>query len=386
MNVSRPAWSNQTKLIVILVLLVILAFLLRKFGNMVTPLVLAGILAYVLSPVVNLLERRLHIKRILAILITYLVMFLIIGAVLSIVMPLLFREGGEIGWDFTKQLAQANALFGGKFVIGGITLDGQELLKQLNGSMQSMLQPVFGGTLTLVRDIVSSLAWVVFIVVISIYLVKDTGPLRDWLEGIVPPAYREDFVELRTEISTIWSSFFRGQIVLALIVAVLITTVYFAVGLRSALLMGAIAGLLEFMPSLGHGIWLCIALPLAFFGGSTWLPISNLAFTFVVLGMHIVFEQFDANYLIPRIIGRSVRLPPLVVILGIIAGASLAGVLGVMLAAPTIASLRVVGRYIYGEITNGEPFAKNVAFPLPAPDPFWWRRSGDKPPRPTEPE
>jgi predicted PurR-regulated permease PerM len=66
----------------------------------------------------------------------------------------------------------------------------------------------------------------------------------------------------------------------------------------------------------------------------------------IVLGLHVVFQQVDLNYLIPRIIGRRVHLHPMVVILGIVAGALLAGVLGVLLAAPTIASARLLGRYL----------------------------------------
>jgi predicted PurR-regulated permease PerM len=384
MSSSRPAWSNQTKLIVILVLLAMMAFLLQKFGRMAVPLILAVILAYVLTPAVNFLEGRLHVRRIFAILITYLLMFLVIGAVLMLLVPMLVRQGTDIGVDITAMLTQATALMGDKFTVGGVTIDGQMLLDQFSGSIQTFLQPIFGSTITIVKDILSSLAWVVFIIVISLYLIKDTAALKSWVEGLVPVAYRSDYNVLRTEIGTIWGSFFRGQIMLGLVVAALITTVYFTIGLRSAVLMGALAGLLEFMPSIGHGIWLCIALPLAFFGGSTWLPLSNWAFTLLVLGIHIVFEQFDTNYLIPRIIGRSVRLPPLVVILGILAGATLAGVLGVMLAAPTIASLRVLGRYIYAEIVNAEPFPNEMVEPLPPPDPKWWRRSGDKLNRPTE--
>ena len=65
----------------------------------------------------------------------------------------------------------------------------------------------------------------------------------------------------------------------------------------------------------------------------------------LVMVLHPIFSQFDLNFLIPHIIGRSVRLPPMVVILGIVAGASIAGVLGIILAAPSIASLHVLGRY-----------------------------------------
>jgi predicted PurR-regulated permease PerM len=106
---------------------------------------------------------------------------------------------------------------------------------------------------------------------------------------------------------------------------------------------------------------------IALFLGSTWLRI-NWAFMIIVIGLHIIFEQFELNYLIPRISGRSVHLPPLVVILGIVAGALIAGVLGIFLAAPTIASARVFGRYIFANLFDMEPFPINPAPLLPPPN------------------
>jgi predicted PurR-regulated permease PerM len=94
----------------------------------------------------------------------------------------------------------------------------------------------------------------------------------------------------------------------------------------------------------------------------------------IVIGLHLVYQQFDLNYLIPRIIGRSVHLPPLVVILGIVTGAVLAGVLGILLAAPTIASARVLGRYVYANLFDMDPFSRPAAPPLQPPNPRWWRK------------
>ena len=139
--------------------------------------------------------------------------------------------------------------------------------------------------------------------------------------------------------------------------------------------MAVIAGLLEFLPSIGHGIWLVTASLLALFLGSTWMPIPNWAFALLIIGLHIFFQQFDLNYLIPRIIGSRVHLHPLVVILGIVTGALLAGVLGILLAAPTIASARVLGRYIYSNLVDKDPFPTEVAAPLPPPNPRWWKKT-----------
>jgi predicted PurR-regulated permease PerM len=158
-------------------------------------------------------------------------------------------------------------------------------------------------------------------------------------------------------------------------VTVIISSIGLLIGMPFALLMGLIAGLLEFMPSIGHAIWLVLASSMALFLGSTWMPIPNWAFLLVVLTCHIIFTQFDLNYLIPRLIGRSVKLPPVAVILGIVAGAALAGVMGVVLAAPTIASMRVLGRYLYARLADQDPFPEQHAYKtLPPPEARIWKK------------
>ena len=141
----------------------------------------------------------------------------------------------------------------------------------------------------------------IFILVISFYLIKDTDSLLQWIESLVPTTYRDDFIQLRSEINLIWEAFFRGQLMLAFIVATIFTLAGFIIGLPFALTMGVLAGLLEFLPSLGHGIWLIIASLLSLFIGSTWLPLPNWAFALLVIGLHLFYQQFDLNYLIPRV-------------------------------------------------------------------------------------
>ena len=231
------------------------------------------------------------------------------------------------------------------------------------------------------------MVWAVFIVAISIYLVKDSNEIIKWFEERIPPTYRRDFSLLRDDIYTIWSAFFRGQLLLSLIVMVIMSIMAFSLGLRYALLLGILAGLLEFLPGVGHSISLILAALVALIGGSSWIPIPTWMLALIVVGFHIIFQQFDWNYLIPRIIGRSVHLSPMVVILGVVAGASLSGLLGVVLAAPTIATGRVLGRYVYAQLFNLDPFP-NVATttPLPAPDLRWWHHRTKKPPIPDEQE
>jgi predicted PurR-regulated permease PerM len=372
MNESRARWSARTKMVVGLLLLAFAIYLLYRFSIILAPLILAGIVAYVLSPMVAFFQGRLHIPRVLAILIAYLLLILILISLPLLVVPPLADQFLALNSDIQRFLLAIETLLGHQYIFAGQVIDLEVLFKQVVGSLQGFAEPVFGQTLNFVLDVITSLIWVIFIFVVSFYLIKDSAQARQWLEGLVPPGYYADYVKLRDEIGRIWGAFFRGQVILALVVATIFTVIGFILGLPFALAMGVFAGLMEFLPSLGHGIWLATAALLALFAGSTTLPVPNWVFMLLIIGLHLVFEQFDLNYLIPRIIGRSVHLPPIVVILGIVGGAAIAGVLGILLAAPTIASARVLGRYIYANLFDMDPFPSSILQALPPPNPHWW--------------
>jgi predicted PurR-regulated permease PerM len=371
---DRPHWSNQIKLVVSLLLLAFFVYLLTRFSLAIPPLIIAAILAYILTPIVNFLQRKLRTPRPLAILLCFLLVLILLVTLPAGLIPLLGTQFSSLNLDIQRLIQNLPSFVGHRYTFAGITIDTDALLKQFSDSLQGFLEPVIGQTLTVVVELLASLVQLVLIFVVTFYLIKDGDKLSKWIEEHVPPPYLADYLHLRDNINTIWSSFFRGQLLLGLVVATIITSASFLLGLPFALAFGVLAGLLEFLPSVGHGIWLTLASIIALFLGSTWLPIPNWAFMLIVIGLHIIFEQFDLNYLIPRIIGRSVHLPPLVVILGIVAGALIAGVLGIFLAAPTIASARVFGRYIFANLFDMEPFPINPAPLLPPPNPRWWKR------------
>jgi len=373
----RPAWSTSTKVIVILAILALFGFLFFRFSIALPPLIIAIILAYVLSPISNFFQKKLKLPRGLGILLAYLLLLLLIAGILMIIIPLLIRQAGGFNLNIIYWLERARSLFNDKITIAGVVIDGPILLGQIVTQLEGLLRPAFGTTLGVLASLLESIVWIVFIVIISIYLIKDSSKIITWFQSLVPPPYRSDFNRLVDYLNTIWSAFFRGQLLLAFIVTLIITAEGLIIGLPFALLMGLLAGLMEFLPSIGHGIWLVTASLLALLMGSTHLPVPNLVFLLLVFGLHIVFTQFDLNYLIPRVIGRSVQLPPMVVILGIVAGAAIAGVLGVVLAAPSIASLRVILGYLYARLLDQEPFAEEAAVPrLPPPKLQWWKKGG----------
>lgn len=375
MNDTRPRWPFQVKLMVSLLLLTLFVYLLSRFHQIIPPLILAGVLAFILSPVVNFFQSKLHLARVLSILLTYLLLLAVSLLIPVVITPILGPQIKGLNLDLQQASQVIQAFFSKKYIFAGQVIDMSVLLNQLSTGLRGLIEPFVGQTLSLVVEVVSSIVWVIFIFVISFYLVKDNARLKNWIENLIPPAYQSDFRIIREEIYQIWSAFFRGQLLLGFVVACIFTVIGFILGLPFALGMGVFAGLLEFLPSIGHTIWLVSASILSLTFGSTWLPLQHWAFTLIIIGLHLFFEQFDINYLIPRIIGRRVQLSPLVVILGIVTGAVLAGVLGIFLASPTIASARVLGRYVYANLLDIDPFPVTVTQPIQPPEPYWWKRS-----------
>ena len=372
-NITGRPWSIQTKTFVISILLVLSGYLLYQFWSIVAPLVIAVILAYILTPAVNWLQSKIRIPRSLAILLMYIVIFVLIYAILSNGIPMLITQMSNLDLGLNETVQRASEWFGKEYEFAGFVIDGQELLNRMMDSLQGFFEPVIGQTLDIVAVIFESIIWIVFIVIISFYMIKDSDKIMDWFRHLIPEDYQQDYEYLLKEVNQIWSSFFRGQMILVLLVMAIISVMGLILGLRFALVLGIIAGFLEFFPSIGHMVWTVLASVVALIGGSTWINIPNWAFMLLVIVVYMIYTQFDLNYLIPKIIGRSVNLPPMVVILGIVLGASLAGVLGVVLAAPMIATVRVLGRYVYAHLVEIEPFSeRSAAQPLPEPQLQWW--------------
>lgn len=370
---TRPRWSSTTKLIVSGFLLALTLYLIYRFSVVIAPMVLAGILAFLLNPIVTFLETRLRMARGLATGIVYIVLIGLLSILPIILVPELVDQIARLTSNLESIILNIEGFLGQEVVIGNYTINVSQIIETSVETLRGMIDPIFGQTLGFAVDLITSLVWIVFIMVISFYLVKDSRRLGDRLRQLPSPAYREDVAYLLNEINEIWAAFFRGQLTLAVVVAIIFTIVGLIIGLPAVLAMAVFAGLLEFLPSVGHAIWLALASLLMFFQGSTWLPVHPIVATLILIGLHVVFQQIDLNYLIPRIVGRRVHLNPMVVILGIVAGAALAGVLGILLAAPTIATARVLGSYIFANLFDRDPIPASEASP-----PAKGKTKGDK--------
>jgi predicted PurR-regulated permease PerM len=350
------SWSESTKWLVIISGLLALVWIIARFNQILSPLVIALILAYVLNPPAKFLTTRTRLSRTWAVVSIYLTLIVILSLVLVAFVPSLIQQVTSIDVTFQNIAEKVSSFFEQPLSILGFPIDLMDVYQEVSGTLQSIVSPLASRTVSFLIGLASGFAWLIFVLIVSFYLLKDLGKLGRSVYGLVPADYRDEVRRLGEEVNIIWSAFFRSQLVLCAVVGTVVGVTTRVVGVRNALILGLIAGVLEIIPNIGPTIAAIPAVLIAYFQGSTYLPLSNGWFALLVIGLYVVIQQLENNILVPRIIGRSLNLHPLVVIIGAIAGASLAGILGIFLAAPILASLRIVGNYVYRKLLDLEPF------------------------------
>jgi predicted PurR-regulated permease PerM len=373
---GSPRWTTRTKSLVAAAAIVLVAALLIRFRNLVSPLILAFILAYLLNPVVVWIMRRSRMPRRVVVGIIYLILVLLLLSILGGVGFLIQQQmTGLISGmqDLIRNIPQflreasARPIMIGPYTVDLSTIDLTALEQPLVGSAQQMVSTLAGSVTGAASSALQFLGWVVFILAVSYYLLHDMYAVEMSVMRIVPPPYRKDAERLISQLGPIWNSFLRGQAILALVMSLAVGLTMSALGLRYSLVIGITAGLVEFVPIIGplaNGI---AAVAIALFQPTNWLGLTPLAYAIVIAVVAIALQQLENNLLVPRIIGNSVGLHPVVVIVGALVGASLAGIAGLLLAAPILATLKGIGRYLYAKMFDLPPWPDAVEEAAPAP-------------------
>ena len=364
-------WSDSTKRLVLTGVVIALILTLYRFRAIIAPTVIAIILAYISNPLVKLIQARTRLSRAWAVSILYLALIVLLSLVPAIFVPILVQEVMEINVDIQEVADGISQFFARPIVLFNYSFDTRSVYEEISGTLQDTISTLVSHSLDVVLGVAEGFVWLVLILFISFYLLKDADKLSKWVSSLVPPGYRDEAHLLYREIDGIWGAFFRAQILQCLLVGVLVGASMTALGLRSALIIGLVGGIVEVIPRFGHTITAIVGILFAYFEGSYYLPISNFWFALIILVFFLIFNEIDTAYILPNLVGRRLRLPPMIVLMGVIAGASLGGVLGIFLAAPTLSTLRALGGYIYRKLLDIEPavVVKEPAKPPPPPTP-----------------
>lgn len=359
--------------LLILALVITGVVLLRQ---LIPAIVLAFLLAYLLHPVVTSLTRKWRISRSRAALFVYVVLLVIIFATttgLGFAISQGVIQLGNYLSDLSVELpSQILALSRQTFTIGPWQIDLARVnLEPFLTEVASALRPILSQTGSLIASIAKATASAVSLLFLALilgyYMLIDFGTLDDAFIGAMPLAYREDMRILVDEIAYVWHAFLRGQTILALIIGTAVSLLLTILGVQFSLVLGFIAGLMEFVPMFGPLLTAIVAVLVALFQPGNWLGISALGYAAVVLLVLLIVQQIENNILVPRIIGKSLKMHPLTVLISVLAGGLLAGVLGLLVAAPTAATLRLCIGYAYRKTVGLDAWPQSLLLKIQDP-------------------
>jgi len=367
-----PRWTTTTKLVVALTLVAVAAGLIIRFQSLLAPLLLAFILTYLLHPLVSALARGTRLSWGLS---TALIFLLLVAALLSLLtlggvglfgqieslirlvqaaldeLPALLIDLSNWNWEF------------GPFHLNLGSLDLANVTDQLLGLAQSLLGQTGSLISTVAGGALETFGWAAFVLLISYFVLAESGGLRDRILSFNVPGYAEDLGRLGRELGRIWDAFLRGQVLLFLLTFVIYTLVLSVLGVRYAIGIALLAGLARFLPYIGPAItWIVLAL-VTFFQAYKPFGLSPLAYTIIMVVIGLVIDQLFDNFISPRVMAQTLRVHPAAVLLAALIAANLLGVVGVLLAAPMLATLKLLFQYTQRKMFDQDPW------PDPEPEP-----------------
>ena len=376
---SSPRWGAMTKLVVSLTLLVIVAALLVHFQALIVPILLAFVLAYLFYPIATLIDRIPKISWRMAVSLLYIIIIIIIGSLVTL-----------SGYGLVPQIQSLITLIENSIVklptllndavtwvsqvspvpINVDTINLDALVQQL----LSYVQPVLGSTGQILGAAASSAAsffgWGAFVLIVSYFIMTESNGLRGNLLRIKVPGYTEDFDRLGGELQRIWNAFLRGQMIVFSLAFIFYFFVLSVLGVRYAIGLALLAGISKFLPYIGPAIvWVTLGL-VSYFQPFKLFGMNPLAYTILVFAIALVFDQLLDGFITPRIMASALRVHPAAVLVSALVFADLMGVLGIIIAAPMLATFILFGRYTFRKLLDQDPWPDQEVEP---PPPFPWQ-------------
>lgn len=318
--------------------------------TIVLPIILSGILYYLLNPLVDMMEKR-KIKRGWSILILYLLIAGILTVVVLAVIPVLRTQIMSLIDNFPtyseKVRQQFEELTGSQLysqLQEAVNINSQEWWGTITQKATEILNSTWskvGGFLGAFTEIVLSIITVPFVL---FYMLKDGKKLPQKILSFLPTQSRSGILHVLQDINHQISSFIRGQIIVSVCIGILLYIGYMIIGLDYALILAIIASFTSVVPYLGPAIAITPALIVAL--------VTSPVMLLKMVAVWTIVQLIEGKFISPQIMGKTLKIHPITIIFVILTAGNLFGVVGILLAVPGYAVLKVCVTHIFEWFKN----------------------------------
>ena len=351
----RRAGQLSWALVGVAALVGVVVVVLWTFRVVFPPLILAGAIVFLMNPVVTRLQRR-RVPRAAGAAVAYLSVVAAIGLAGVLLYPLVADQSRELREDWPEIKAKAERWIDERAEDSEGTF--YEFTREDLEDAFSADNLTFRQQLDRARDVGLQVFHVLLILVlapiIAFYLLVDLPRIRTVLVSLIPAGATEEVLHVSRRLNRAIGGFFRGQLLVAAIVGAMCSVGLLAIGLQFWFLVGMIAGLFNIIPLIGPWVGGVPGVVIALTTGS---PLQALG----VVGVMAVAQQIDNHFITPQVMQRVVQLHPAAVILALLAGGTLGGLFGLLMAVPATATLKIVCGHLWRVHVLNEPFEQAAA-------------------------
>ena len=304
------------------------------------PVILSGLLFYLLNPLVDLMEKY-KINRVLAISIIFVVIAILLIWGLAVAIPNLQHQVVTFAQNVPRYLEDADKVINDlvtKRLPDDFRPQLEQVLANFSSQATSWASDISSRAVNWLSALISATSQVIVALIIMpfmlFYLLRDGKGLRDHITQFLPTKFREPVGKILTDVNQQLSNYVRGQITVAVIVAIMFIIFFKIIGLRYAVTLGISAGVLNLVPYLGSFLAMIPALVLGLIAG----PVMLLK----VIIVFIVEQTIEGRFVSPLILGSQLNIHPITILFVLLTSGSMFGIWGVLLGIPIYASAKVV--------------------------------------------
>jgi predicted PurR-regulated permease PerM len=360
---------------------IILGALLARFQSLIAPVLMAFVLAYLLHPLVSFLERKLHFSWGLGVSLVYILIILILLSLLTWggvgligqIQNLIIAVQNYINGlpDFIASLSHKVVMLG-PFRFDFSTFDWSIIGQQILSYIEPALGKVGGLVGTLAGGAATTLGWTAFVVLVSFFFLLESGGLRHGILHFDIPGYTEDIKKIGRRLGRIWNAFLRGQVIIFFSKVISYTILLSILGVHYAIPLALIGGFAGFLPYVGAAINYIVIGLVTYFQGSNMYGLAPFTYTIIAIVVALLIDQVHDTLVSPRLMGQTLKVHPAFVLIAALVAANLVGILGIVIAAPLLATLQLFGRYTMRKMLDEEPWpaSEESLPPLPMARPM----------------